>query len=398
MGINYKSLLEQFSADAGRASANLRAGFKERHLRPQDFDLGRLFCECFGMNSYYACRSDRANLARDVMESSGAVNTTMFQNISGQIVFSAVQEAYEAPEYVFTKLIPTVPTSFSGEKIPGITGIGDEATVVNEGDPYPLVGVSESWFETAQTKKRGMIVPVTREAIFFDRTGILLERCKDVGTYLGLNKEKRAIDCVIDENGGATSIQSGGHRYYYKGNSIATYGDSSGTHNWDNLAATNTLLDYSDIENAELLLDAMVDPDHAEATGKYRAAATDLVVASQLLHTAKQILNATEVRIHVAGYPTSGNLVDRASANTLQPYQIRTSPLVAARLGTDTSWYVGSIAKAFRYMENWPMQTKEAPSNSLDEFHRDIVQQFRVDERGAFATFDPRYMIKSTVA
>jgi hypothetical protein len=57
---------------------------------------------------------------------------------------------------------------------------------------------------------------------------------------------------------------------------------------------------------------------------------------------------------------------------------------------------LGDITKYARYMVNWPLQTKQAPPNSHDEFHRDIVQQYRADERGAYAVIEPRVMAKAT--
>ena len=57
--------------------------------------------------------------------------------------------------------------------------------------PYPNVGLGEDYIETPSTTKRGFIVPVTREAIFFDRTHLILQRAAEVGEVLGLNKEKR---------------------------------------------------------------------------------------------------------------------------------------------------------------------------------------------------------------
>ena len=71
--------------------------------------------------------------------------------------------------------------------------------------PYPNVGLSEDYIETPSTTKHGFIVPVTREAIFFDRTHLILQRAAEVGEVLGLHKEKRLIDLVI----GARTTTSG---------------------------------------------------------------------------------------------------------------------------------------------------------------------------------------------
>lgn len=398
MGINHKTLVEHYSKDAAAADAGLKQAFKDKAVRPADFDIGRLFVECFGWHEFDACRNDRSRLVnKQVAEAAGAVSTNAFANITGQIVYNALMQGYEAPEYVFKGLIPEVMTSFlNGEKVAGIKGIGDETQVVGENEPYPLVGTSEDYIETPQLKKRGFIVPVTREAIFADRTGMLLETCGKVGEAMGYNDEKRAIDCIIDENGGAVSAKVGGHRYHWRGNSIATYGDSSGTHDWDNLEASNALVDYSDVEKAEILLALMLDPGTGQVTNRYRTAASDIIVATGLIHTVRQIFSASDITVHVGGYATSGNLPQRSSPNSLQPYRIVTSPMLDAQLGTDTSWFLGNVSKAFRKMVAWKNEVTNAPAGSEQEFTRDIVFQVKGSQMDAYTTFDPRYMAKST--
>ena len=79
--------------------------------------------------------------------------------------------------------------------------------------PYPNLGFGEDYIETPSTTKRGFIVPVTKEAIFFDRTHLVLSRAAEVGELLGLNKEKRLVDLVI----GATN------NYKWKGTAYNTY-------------------------------------------------------------------------------------------------------------------------------------------------------------------------------
>ena len=38
----------------------------------------------------------------------------------GQIVYTRIMQAFAAEEYVFSKIVPNVPTQFNGEKIAGI--------------------------------------------------------------------------------------------------------------------------------------------------------------------------------------------------------------------------------------------------------------------------------------
>ena len=371
---------ERFEADLQEALAN-------RQLRFSDFSIRGLF-ENFVPNgreivdSYNPRNAGSMNL----QETANVVASSQFSKISGQLLYTTVMEAYQDEAFVFTPLVRTIPTQFNGERIPGISNLGDEALVVDEAQPYPRAGVSQTYVDTPTTTKRGLIVEVTKEALFFDRTGVLEERCRRVGQSLGLSKEKRIIDAVVDEN--VTD-----HRYNYRGNVIQTYGDNSGTHNWDNLAATNGLVDWTDVDAAEQLLAAITDPETGEPiilTPRH------IVVTRQLLYTARRVVNATEITVTTPGYATSGTPTDTKVANPVQNYAIVSSQLLAARMATDTSWFLGDLQRAFAYMENWPLTVVQAPANSEAEFNLDVVMRFKASERGAAATLEPRAMVKCT--
>jgi hypothetical protein len=66
-----------------------------------------------------------------------------------------------------------------------------------------------------------------------------------------------------------------------------------------------------------------------------------------------------------------------------------------AQLGLDAPtaqgyWFYGDIAKAFAYMENWPITVVQAPANSEADFAQDIPFRFKASERGAAAVLEPR--------
>lgn len=393
--VNYKNLVklyEQLGID--QANEHLRESFAAKAASPRDIDFGGLFAECFGWHEFHSCRSDRSHFATGVMEAAGAVSTASFQQISNQTVYALIMEAYQSEEFVVTKLIPTRQTMFHFEKVAGITELGDEVVVVNEGDSYPRAGVSETFLNLPELRKRGVAVELTREAIFFDRTGVLQERCSAVGKAGGQNREKRAIDCVIDENAGAVSAVLGGHRYHYRGTSISTYGNSSGSHDWDNLSASTALVDWTDLDAVEQLLNAMTDPDTAEPIvlfGKH------LVCAKELEYTALRIRNATEITVTTPGYATTGNPTETKVSNPFGGrFDVVTSRYIASRLGTDTSWFYGDLGKAFVYQEAWAPEVKSLGGNTQVEFDRDIVQQHKFSELGAYGTMEPRAMIAAT--
>ena len=378
----------------------LKEGFDKGEIKPEDFSIRGLMEEFITDSSGRPCGreildswnpmhgGDAKHESLTQLVEGGTVQASNFSNITGQIVYNKTLESYNNEEFVFSKTIPTVPTQFNGERIAGIGGMGDQAEVVPEAGQYPMVGVSEDWIDTPATVKRGLILPLTKEAAFFDRTGLILKRCAEVGEYLGINKELRAVDCVIDEN---TTT----HRYNRKNRGpVATYGDNSGNHDWDNLQASNALANWVNVDNVDQLLYTILDPNTGLPiiiTGKMR-----LIVGRGLIRTAEQIQKATSLEIINPGFATSGNPSKMNTVNNVPSFEILTSRYLAYRQATTTSWYYGAPDQAFCYMENFPMTVVEAPANSEMEFNQDIVMRWKASERGQFATVEPRKMAKAT--
>ncbi len=375
---------ERFFSEVG-------AALESKQLRPDDFSIRQLF-ENFVEGGREAVDSwnprhggGDGGVSMQLLEEMGAVTSGGFAKISGQIIYNAILDAYQMEAFVFSPMVRTIPTMFNGERIAGISRIADNAEIVDEGRRYPEAGVSEDFIDTPMTTKRGMIVSLTKEAVFFDRTNVLTQRCSEVGEFLGLSKEKRIIDAVIDENTTAA-------RYKWKG---TTYANFQSTSPWINLTTGNALADFTNIDKAEQTMAAITDPYTGEPI---LVDPTDLIVPRGLLYTARRIVSAPDIDVITPGYETSGNPTITKSKNPVKAYTIVSSNLLTARMGTKTSWYIGNINKAVGYMENWPLTTIQAPANSEVEFTNDIVMRWKSSERGAAAVLEPRYLDKSTVA
>lgn len=382
-----RRLLEAARRDKkeSRYFEDLEEALQKKQIKPTDFSIRDVFLHMVD-DGHEIVESWNPNQrggrgSNQVMLLEAGIDTSAFQNIMGQIVYSKVLDAWNNPVLIGDKLVDTIQTSFNGEKIPGVTQLGDGAEIVPEGDPYPTLGVSEEWVETPQTTKRGFIVPVTKEAVFFDRTGLVLRRAGDTTNWLAINKEKRILDVcfgIVDlyrRNGAAA---------------IATYGDNSGTHDFDNLQATNALVDWTDIENALLLFDALTDPNTAEPI---LTNPDTVVVPSALLFTAKRVLNATELRFGDGASNTTQQIFNNVVAGM---FQILSNQYVKARTSSASTWFIGEFKKAFAYMQNWPITATQAPPSSELEFTSDIISRFKVSERGAVAVLEPRHVVKNT--
>lgn len=387
--VNYRELKRLYETmGPQQACRHLRDALSERHLRPEDFSL-RDLAEAMipDGREFLRLLDPRAKSGGvDLLEAADAVDTATFSNITGQIIYSKIMEGFTSEAFVASQMVETIPTRFSGEKIPGIGQMGDVAEAIDEGAVYPHVGLSEDYIETPATTKRGMIVPVTKEAIFFDRTHLVLQRAGEVGEFLGLNKEKRLLDCIIDDN-------STDHRYNWKGVTYATYQSSAP---WINVKTSNPLVDWSDVDAAEQVMANILDPDTGEPI---IVNADTILVCPELLHAAKRIVSATQIE-------QVDNRADASTVRTFAPnpmageYRVVSSRLLRARLslaGEPTSnWYLGNFRKAFAYMENWPITVTQAPLNSEAEFTQDIMIRFKASERGAAATLEPRYVVKNS--
>ena len=199
MTIRYRELKRRYELDGPKkTTAHLSEALEARQLKPEDFSI-RDLAEALVPDGHEWVRSldPRSASGVNLLEAGDGVDVTAFLNIAGQVIYSKIMESYTQEAFVFSKLVDTIPTRFDGEKIPGIAGLSGHDDEVHPGMPYPHLGFGEDYIETPSTAKHGYIVPVTKEAVFFDRTHLVLTRAAEVGELLGLHKEKRLLDVLI---------------------------------------------------------------------------------------------------------------------------------------------------------------------------------------------------------
>jgi hypothetical protein len=381
--LNYRELRRRYELEgAAKTVQHLSEALEEKTLRPEDFSLRDLAEALVPDGREWVRMLDpRSGGVAPVLESSEGVDATAFQHVAAQVVHAKVMEAYTQEAFVASRLVETIPTRLDGEKIPGVSRIADQVDEVGAGMPFPSLGFDEDYIETPSTAKHGFIVPVTKEAIFFDRTNLVLSRAAEVGEVLGLNKEKRILDLII----GVTN------NYKHKGVSYNTYQASTP---WKNVLTGNELEDWTSVDAAEQLFADILDP----ATGEpVLLGATTALVMPAYRHAAHRTFNAAEVT-----YASGGGSTATVAANPLGNYRVEESRLAYRRIlasgvaAADAKkwWFLGDFRKAFAYMENWPITVTQAPLGSEADFTSDIVLRFKASERGAAAVMNPRYVVK----
>lgn len=381
--LNYRELKRRYDLDGPQRTVHhLTDALETGALRPEDFSL-RDLAEALAPDGREWVRSLDPRQGGSVALVEDGVDATAFQSVAGQVIRSKILESYTQEAFVVSKLVDTVPTRLDGEKIPGVSAIADRIEPVGPGMPYPSVGFGEDYVETPSTTKRGFIVPVTREAIFFDRTNLVLARAAEVGEVLGLNKEKRLIDLVV---GAANNYVQGG----VARNTYLTAGP------WVNVLTGNELVDWTQVDRAEQLLADIVDPATGEPVVVHGATA---LVMPAYRNAAHRVFHAAEITYQGATAATA-----TVSANPLGRYRLEMSRLayrriVASGVAADDAkkwWFLGDFRRAFAYMENWPITVTQSALGSEAEFTHDIVLRFKASERGAAAVLNPRYVVKCT--
>jgi hypothetical protein len=310
-------------------------------------------------------------------------SVTAFSNITGQLIFNIIHSGWTHSSLIGTMVSQKVLTKFEKETIPGISTPPVPEGGIGEGQEYPHAGLSEHFWDTPKTIKEGLIIPITKEAIMFDRTGIIVNRAREVGETLAITKEERILNGVL----GITNT------HIFDGTGVNTY-LSAGI--FINLLAATPLVDHTDIDAARQLLSLMTHPDTGKPLliGKF-----DILTMPTLNFTARRIVNATEVRQSAGGQET-------LSSNPLPSMGVMESSLarqllVASGLSTtisDGRWYIGDFKKAFAWFQNWDITVVTAPQNSEPEFTRDIQLRYKASFKGELVVLEPRAVVQVNAA
>lgn len=388
--INVESVAREYATDPARTCRYLGEAVEAGQLSLKDVSIRDLFEALVEDGREVVRRMDptRKSGGWRLQEAASAVDLSGFSNVTGQIIYTSIKKGFELQTMLADMLCTTRQSPFPyGEKVPGVGGVGDEAEVVAEGQPYPTVGMSEEYVEFPAPRKRGFIVPVTREIVVFDRTGLIKDRA-DTGTkWMALNKEKRVLDVAF----GVVNT------YKRNGTSLNTYLTSGAYIN----SQSNALVDWTDIENAELLFDAITDPTTGEPVS-WQGGMT-LVVPTALHRTARRLVRFNEIRFNdgasgTTAYYGQNPLQDRgpSTGQLSQDITVLTSAYVKSRTGSASTWFYGRPKEAFVYNEVWQVETSQAPTGNPAEFERDIQLQFKASEFGTPGVMEPRYVTKNT--
>lgn len=368
----------------------LTEALEQKLLRPEDFSLRELAWAFCGEGWPRALSPERLERhgQQALLEAGEGVDVSAFSGITGQLFYSKIMEGWQRASRVADALVQTVPTRLDGEKLPWLGHIDGGDEEVRPGQPFPEVGFGERFIETPRTTKKGRILSLTREAIFFDHTAQMIRQAIDLGEALAYRRELDILKVVLGRV----------NNYKLNGTATGTYQEASP---WINSVGGKTLTDWTSINEAYVLASQTVEPD---TNMPLMIEFKQLLVMPARLFTARRIVSATEISHTAPGFATSGEPRQTTSLNIpeVRNLEVLATPLAYQLLvdeGLDGAtindwWFIGDFKRAFAWMENWPLTVVQAPPQSAKEFEQDIVARWKASYRGVAAVLEPRVVFK----
>ena len=388
-----KQLVKQHEDQAGsnikeahqQAAGRVGALIDQGKIQTKDFSFRQMFEELVDVP-----------LSADVVQIAEAINTSAFPTFASTILHKDIIKEYEAQVANYEFLVSESKARLTNrEKIGGFESMDNEPQRRPEAMAYEETAFGEKYWEVIMSDF-GRMISVTRETIYEDHTNEVMNRARNIGRAAGQHKARmivQTLECLPRTAFNETAFQGA----IYKGtalNQAQMYSDDhsaiDGVVN-DNLAATNALATYQNIDNAMQLFSAMVD----EGGNKINITPSILLVPRALAVTAYNIMNTTTYMFS-GGDSTSG--AEPVMNPTLNPIRALGNFRVidTTYLANNTTWYLGEPKDQMKWLTVYPPATASQGANSELAFTNQIVARFRFSYHGGVGHSDYRHIVRNT--
>ena len=142
---------------------------EDHRLTPEKFSIRELWESFVGpCNQTLAIAQNEVGFG-DIHLTEANVDSTAFPTITGLLISKKVIDGYRQPIFIGSQLVTNMPSNRKIERIAGFTA-ADTIKEVPEGQAYDESDLGEK-FVTSQATKKGRIISLTEEAVYFDQTG-----------------------------------------------------------------------------------------------------------------------------------------------------------------------------------------------------------------------------------
>ena len=299
--------------------------------------------------------------SREINAAEAAIDNTGFTALNNTVLASIIINAYNATGgLVADQLMMPYPTNHETENVPGFnepTGID----VYAENAAKPDTAITNKYVTLQKLSKIGGRVFLTREAVFYDQTGLLLQRANTIGSQIALHREHILLAGIADTSSYtpvATPVTT-----------FAYYPSGSRTSLWTgvNTFESNALVDYSNIEKAINNLRKQTD-SRGERLSDNNNTPYEILLPGDLEVTAQKIFTATNLETNPGG-------ANNTRFNN--PYSnIRVYVSNVLNSINPNTWYIagaGGFSKQFIRKITFPLEVVPLPAAEVTTVTNDRV-------------------------
>ena len=388
---HFINLVETAKQDCGEnlGKAGALAGERVEDLLTE----GKLKAEDISLKSLFDATVDTDSIdTNDAAQVAEGINKSFFPVISSKIINSQIIAAYNLAEGDVAKLYRTIPATRTDEEtVVGFSAGNYTPLLRPEGMSYEETAFGEKYWNIKMADF-GRMISVTRETIFEDRTGEVMERARDIGEAAGQHKANMVIQTLEDLPRTAFN-ETTSNAAIYKGTaqaqavfystSHASSIDSAGTNSnlsTDALGSASAALNA--VKGAWLQMQSMVD----EAGQKISIPGPYFMVVDPSTYV--DVWNAFNTP---SWMPTSDGVGQGPTGSPLGA--MAPISIIQSAWLTTGCWYFGRPEQQLRWVEVFPAATASQGTNAELAFTNQIVARYRFNYHGGIGNTDYRYVI-----
>jgi hypothetical protein len=329
-----------------------------------------------------------------------AVSSSQFPTISKVAINKTVLDAYQLHQEGLDGLVTDITATRTNEEY--LAGFTDPEgpELRQESQSYQETNFGERDI-TIKMADFGRTISVTREAIFNDRTGQLLENARGFGEKGGQHRAKmivQTLECLPRTS--FKEATSASNAFIYKGTAVqaATFYNATNHTSTDgrvniNLVASNGLVDYTNVDAALDLFVDMKTPAGDEMVITPRV----VFCHEKLLSTAWQVFNS-DTYWKVAGGETATGLSTYHGINPVGPrgFRPRFNVLGSRYAASETTWYIGDPKSSMYWAWVWRPSTASLAATADKAFYNNIVMTYKFSYHGGVGHSDYSFIVQNT--
>lgn len=368
-----------------------------KKVMPEHFNLAQMAHEL--IPDFDGLRSATAE------EFTNAIRSSQFPTISKVVINSAIIDAYNQYQDGADQLVSeTDGTRTTEEYIAGFTE-PENLELRLEGMSYEETTFGEKDV-TVRMADFGRMISITREALYNDRTGQLLNRAKEFGQKGGIHRAKMIIQTLECLPRTAFKEATGASRaFVYKGAAYqhtSFYNASNHTaidgRTNINLKTSNGLSNWTNLEAVLNAFNLMVDANGDEILVNPNT----ILVHPTKLATLWQILNSSAVFPVVSKPITADSTGAITPMHTPNPFGPGGAfgnfvPMASRFLsGSGATWYMGDFKKQLVWVWVYRPATSALTASAESAFKNNIALTYKFSYHGGVGNTDYVHVVKNT--